>query len=401
MGFTLLSGCASRNTRKTASLSHAKNVKASAAELSSRNQSLLALYSAEIESAADQIIAGSPDPGVRREALAWKAEMIPILQTSLLKTDPLAAVVDTWAFLFQASAYMERPTERKKLGTFAVVPSNALKQMETELEQLIISAAPSADMDKLRQTVTEWADAHPIQVSLSGRQSVDADVIRRTRQDDLGSLASLKALEEGLGDVTARLDSYNSYLPKQIRWQAELLVGDLANDRTFNATAHNFTVLTKALDKTSNNLDRMPALAARARDVAVKDVDNQRLSLQSFLRQERIQVIDDLTEQRVAATADLHAERLAATADLRRERQIVLDAIDQERIASMNDLQTLRKQATDDLELRSRRLIDHLFWRAIEFMLVALLLSSLAVWVLMRRYSSRNLPTRDHYNRAA
>ena len=376
-------------------------MEASAAELSSRNQSLLALYSAEIENAADQIISESPDPAARREALVWKAEMIPILQTSFLKTDPLAAVVDTWAFIFQANAYLDRPAERKKFGIFNTVPPNTLKQMETELEQMIITAAPSADMNKLRQTVATWADAHPIRASLSGRQSVDADVIRRTRQDELGSLASLKALEEGLGDITARLDSYNAYLPKQIRWQAELLVSDLAGDRDFHAAARNFMVLTRALDKTSDNLDRMPEWTAKARDIAVGDVNNQRLALQSFLTQERIQAIEALSEQRVAATADLRAERLAATADLRGERQIVLDVIDQERIASMNNLQNLQKQTTDDLEVRSRRLIDHVFWRAIEFMLAALILSSLAAWFLMRRYASGSLPGREHYDRAA
>src|SRR5437773_12552794 len=43
----LLCGCALRTTRKTASVNRAKNVEISATELSSRNQSLLALYSSE------------------------------------------------------------------------------------------------------------------------------------------------------------------------------------------------------------------------------------------------------------------------------------------------------------------------------------------------------------------
>jgi hypothetical protein len=88
-------GCASRTTRKTSSINHAKNVEISAAELSSRNQSLLALFSSEIEGAADKIILESPSPVARREALVWKAEAIPVLQTSLLNPDPVAAVVDT------------------------------------------------------------------------------------------------------------------------------------------------------------------------------------------------------------------------------------------------------------------------------------------------------------------
>jgi hypothetical protein len=56
----LVLGCASGTTRKTSSMKSAKNVKSSAAELSSRNQSLLGLYSAEIVAAADKIIWESP-----------------------------------------------------------------------------------------------------------------------------------------------------------------------------------------------------------------------------------------------------------------------------------------------------------------------------------------------------
>src|SRR5436190_2829889 len=84
-------GCASRTTRKTASVNSAKNIQISATELSSRNQSLLALYSAGIEAAADKIILESPSPIARTQALVWKAEAIPVLQTSLLKADPVAA----------------------------------------------------------------------------------------------------------------------------------------------------------------------------------------------------------------------------------------------------------------------------------------------------------------------
>ena len=99
-------------------MNHAKNVEISAAELSSRNQSLLTLYSSEIEGAADKIILESPSPVARREALVWKAEAIPVLQTSLLNTDPVVAVADTWAFIFQMNAYLEKPMVKSRVSLF-------------------------------------------------------------------------------------------------------------------------------------------------------------------------------------------------------------------------------------------------------------------------------------------
>jgi hypothetical protein len=64
-GLMLLAlGCASAGTRKSSSATIA-NLESSVPELSSRNQSRVAVYSSEIETAADKIILESP-PGVRQ-----------------------------------------------------------------------------------------------------------------------------------------------------------------------------------------------------------------------------------------------------------------------------------------------------------------------------------------------
>lgn len=393
-------GCASRSTRKTASVRRAKNINISAAELSSRNQSLLAVYSSQIEVAADQIIVASTSPSTRRVALLWKSEAIPVLQTSLLNTDPVYAVIDTWTFIFQMSAYMEQPAVKNGLGPFSQGPPEALRKMESEMEQLVRGAAPTADIEDIRRRVRTWAIEHPIQAGLSGRKSADSDLIRSTYQDDLGALASLKALQEGLGDIAARLDAYNSYLPKQARWQAELLANDLSRDPSLRAATSNFAVLSQAMQQTATNLDHIPQMAGKARQLAIADVDQQRLAAQSFLMGERERIVDEMTEQRTDAIADLRGERLAATADLRAERQIVLDAVHTEEVGAMTDLHTFSQQTLNDFDRRSRRLADHLFWRGLELILVTLSLSFIGAWILLRHFSSRT-PIRGSLRRPA
>jgi hypothetical protein len=401
LGVLFFFGCASRATRKTSSLGQTKNVKASAVEISARDQSLLAVYSSEIESAADRIMRESPSTVARREALVWKADAIPVLQTSLLNTDPVVAVIDTWAFIFQMRDYMGGPIIKTRLGDFQSVPADTLNRMEAEMEQLVLAAAPTADIGRLHRRVEAWAAVHPVQGGLSGRTSVNADVVRRTYRDDLGALASLKALQENLGDITARLDSYNSSLPKQARWQAELLITDLSRNPQLAAAAADFTVLSKSMDTASNNLERMPELADRAREIALSDVESQRLAAQSFLGQERENAFDELAQQRIDAVADLRDERLAATADLREEREIVLNALHQEEVNTMRDLHTLSQNTMNDLDKRSQRLADHFFWRAFELVMVALLLAFLGAWTLLRRFAPHRLSDRDHYHSAA
>lgn len=377
-------------------------MKASAAELSSRNRSLLGLYSDEIETTADKIIFESRSPVPRRQALVWKAEAIPVMQASLLNTDPLAAALDTWAFILQMKAYMEQPAVKQGWGEFHPLVAETLNRMEAQMEQLIQAAAPSANIAGLRQKIASWATAHPIEVGLAGRKSADAAVIRRAEQSDLGAVSTLHAIEESLGDITARLDSYNAYLPKQSRWQAELLLNDVARDPQVGAVMSNFVDLSNALATTSHSIERLPEFVDQTGQAVKAEVESQRLAAQAFLREEREQSFNDLNRQRIATIAGLRKERLAATADLQKERQIVLDALHNEHTAATTALNAASDKAIKDLDSSGRHLIDHFFLRALELVLLTLLLCALVAWILLRRFSPRRWDRGQRsYDRAA
>lgn len=395
-------GCLSGTTRKTSSIKSAKNVKTSAAELSSHNRSLLGLYSAEIETTADKIILESRSPVPRRQALLWKAEAIPVMQASLLNTDPLAALLDTWAFILQMNAYTEQPAVKQGWGEFHPLVVETLNRMEAQMEQLVQTAAPSANIAAIRQRIASWAEAHPIEGSLAGRKSADAEVIRRAEQSDLNAVSTLHAMQESLGDITARLDSYNAYLPKQARWQAELLLSDVARDPQVGAVMGNLVDLSRTLETTSHSIERMPEFVDQTGQAMKAAVDSQRLAAEAFLREERMESFNDLNRQRIATIADLRKERRAATADLQNERQIVLDALHDEQTAAMTAFNAASEKAIKDLDSSGRRLVDHFFLRALELVLLTLILCSLAAWILLRRFSPRRWDRGQRsYDRAA
>ena len=301
----LMCGCSLGKTRKEASVKAAKNVNSSAAELSSRNQSLLGMYSAEIESAADKIMFESPTTEGRRQALAWKAEAIPILQNTMLKTDPVAAMVDTWAFVYQMKNYFQQPALQTQLGQLQPVAADTLSRMDAQMEQLVRTAAPKANIADMRKKIESWAAAHPIQRGLPGRESMDAELIDRVGKSDLGAVASVRALEQGMGDLTARLDAYNVYAPKQARWQAELLLSDLGQDPHVATAMSSLGAISGAAGKASGNIDRMPEFMKQARAAVLADVQGQRLAVQDFVDQQRA-----LTLSRLATGKNCHPCRL-------------------------------------------------------------------------------------------
>src|SRR5262249_27038885 len=230
------------------------------------------------------------------------------------------------------------------------------------------------------------------------RESVDADVIRKLGESELGTMASIKALGESLGDLTARLDVYNAYLPKQARWQEELLLSDLARTPQVGALMSNFTTLTDALAKTSVTVEKMPELSAEMR----KAVETERLAIQDFVRAEREQAFNSVAQERAALLYGVDRQRLAITADLRGERQIVLQALHNEREAAINDMRGAGDKALQDFDAQARGLINHFFLRALEPMLVTLVLCGLVAWLLLRRFTRRR-PDRGQvlYDRAA
>jgi hypothetical protein len=191
-------------------------------------------------------------------------------------------------------------------------------------------------------------------------------------------MGSIKELAESMGDFSARLDSYNVYLPKQTRWQAELFLEDLKADPQVNAALADF--------------GKLASTAAK--------VSNERLSVQEFVHQERMQTLDDLQRQRIATIAALHAERLgvaadldserlAATADLRGERQTVLNALRDHEEAIINEMKASSEKEIQNLHAQGVDLIDRLFIRALELMVLTLVLCSLVAWLLLRRFPTK------------
>ena len=390
----VICGCSLGKTRKEASVKAAKNVNSSAAELSSRNQSLLGMYSAEIESAADKIMFESPTTDGRRQALAWKAEAIPILQNTMLKTDPVAAMVDTWAFVYQMKNYFQQPALKTQLGQLQPVAADTVSRMDAQMEQLVRTAAPTANIADMRKRIESWAAEHPIQRGLPGRESMDAELIDRVGKSDLGPVASVRALEQGMGDLTARLDAYNVYTPKQARWQAELLLSDLGQDPHVATAMSSLGAISDAAGKASGNIDRMPELMQQARAAVLADVQGQRLAVQDFVDQQRALTLSALRQERIATLAALNGERLGATSDLRGERQVVLAALHNEQVEAMNSIRGMGEATLKEVDNRGRSLIDHFFVRALELILLTLVLLAIGAWLLLRQFT-RSAGRRD------
>jgi hypothetical protein len=143
--------------------------------------------------------------------------------------------------------------------------------------------------------------------------------------------------------------------------------------------------------KASNSTDGTSIFLDQTREAVGADGDAPQLSMQA-VREERLQTLNDLHQQRIATIAAIRRERLAAAADLRRERQAVLAALRGDDAAFVNDLRTISEKEIQDLDATCRALIDHFFTRALELVLLTLILCFLVAWTLIWRFAKPSQP---------
>ena len=80
--------------RQTDVMEKAGTITVSAAELRAAVDALADRFADQVEQTADRIGAATPDPAVRRRALAFKIDAVPAVYTAAFRADPLAGVID-------------------------------------------------------------------------------------------------------------------------------------------------------------------------------------------------------------------------------------------------------------------------------------------------------------------
>src|SRR6516225_5011336 len=95
-----------------------------------RVRSLVVPFSGELEAAADQIIAGTTNQTIRRNALLWKIEAVPVVGQTLFHANPFVALGDTWVFLWQMTDYLQNGPGKQALGDSAPIAVAACKNLE-------------------------------------------------------------------------------------------------------------------------------------------------------------------------------------------------------------------------------------------------------------------------------
>jgi len=333
-----------------------------------RMRALVQPLSGVIVAAADQIMAGTTNRAVRRQALLWKIDAVPALREALFQPNPFTAVFDAWVMTFQMTDYFEKGPGKAGLGDARVVAVSACQLLETELARLAASLTVSGDVSKTRAFIMQWAADHPMRQSIASREST----LNRAKEKDFAiSFSTTEVVGDltiTLDDLNRRLEIYSAQLLYQGRWQAELFALDQTQDLQVDKAMPLAERAVKSAEQAVATMDRLAPAVERAlvvaeglpktiaveRDVTVKAMQAELTRTLSFVQEERIAVLQRLSSERIAAVQDLR------------------DTIVEE-----------RKSLTHDLDQISVKVVDHAFWRAAQLCAGALAAVFVGIVVLL------------------
>jgi len=344
-------------------------------ELRIKVRDLARPFAGAIQMTADRIIEETDDLDLRRQALKVKAEAIPALFQALYRKNPGVALIDTAAFVEQlrldySGRYKGRLTP-EQLNLVLVTADS----MRTQLQAIYLNAgATREEVEHIWSKIEAWAEKHPVEGNFGVRVPT-SELAAIAAVSKAGGLAgSIASTEEDLADFASRADLYAEFLPRQSRWQAEILLEDILRR---DVVAESL----KKLEPVDIAITQLPIDSVALREGFLEDLRREGLLIGSWIHDERVDSLHFLRGERIAIMDQLEGERREIQEALAGEREILLAEIHKEREASFRDLEAIISSA---LEKSRKDLIDHFFVRAAQLLAVVLPLIFLAMLILLR-----------------
>jgi hypothetical protein len=139
------------------------------------------------------------------------------------------------------------------------------------------------------------------------------------KETGISGLQALAALPETLDDTMTRVDTYARFMPKQGRWQAELLVGDLVTGPEMRGALDQMAYVSGSVERIGKVVEQLPGLATNEREAVLRAVTAERNATLAAIHRERLETLAFADAQRQVITKDLAAGREALIEELRRK----------------------------------------------------------------------------------
>ena len=400
----------------------ARNERISAEELEGYLATYSSIFQGTVTVAADTIRANTRDPEVRRRTLLWKLRVTPLAYQTALLPDPLQAYVLLFTLASSQETYLSTGDGAQLFGKDQEIAINAARELREGIEEIGARFLSQAELARITQQVEDFSRMHPMR----GEFVVDT-VQNYTEATRVGNpfswfvgvpLSPFKALQgvdagaqaiRDFNQTALRFTQVIAALPTFLRWNLELLAFDLETHRTVESGLEAFQSLAQSAQQLSAAASSMPQDLGREASQLVAQVDASQGQVKQTLEAARaalgeasgtakslepvVTALDRTTEQLkqagVAWTAMVSAVRAPPNDAAKDTGSRPFDIQDYERAAleinqaavQLRGLVSETQAASGDV---TRRIVDHLAWRAFQ-----LVIAFFALLFVYRRIEAR------------
>ncbi len=324
-------------------------------------------FVALIEDAAEQVIDGSDDQLVRRNAMEFRLRAVNNFLNSLNQTDPVASLIDAWAFCLQLHEFVETGAGSQRFGNHQATIIEATRAVTEEVERVVAAVTQRpVRANEVSAAVKTWAEENPLDSNLMVRGSSIVLLAERLERQDNSAFAALGRLQAGVDDFVFQYQRYISIMPRTIRWQSQLIVHETLYDELEIGESM------ADLDLVAASIVQLSAFVESLPDEVKEDILASIADIRPLVEAERAKLIAEVDRQRELIFAGVDAERAAIMADI--ERQIA--AVDANMQAQIDNvlarIETLTDDTVNESFAESERLINLAYRRAFALLLTAL-----------------------------
>ena len=348
---------------RTGLITAAPDVVESSRQIFMRLDEFTAWFLGAVEFRADQIRDRSGDPDIDLAGLVWKMNVTSAMLRATSHNDPLLSLLDAWVLSYQMQDFFTTGLGADDFGELTPIAVQLSDTVLQEIEGIANRIATAQGVTIGRQMVVAFASANPVVNNLFLRRSVASEIIATMPQSTRDAFAAVGAVTENLESLTARLAIYMDYMPRQARWQAELLLEQPRYSALIDEASDSMLALRSTIESIGDVVAESPALDEGFTDAVdgVVDALEQAVDeLETLVDRQRRLIESVIADKQDQITGFVQSERIAVMNEANQTVLRVLDRVD-----------ALSQELIAEAGTMSEARVNQIYWRVLQLIGVA------------------------------
>ena len=322
-------------------------------------------YAHRVEMTADQVLSNEFDSSIRRNALLWKINGISACFQAASRQDPLGAFLDLWILNKQMTEFFHSEHGRNSFGDSQQIAWDTCAELEGRLSYIYQTVG--TELQHGEQFVARFATDFPLTNLYFDREPIASRYIEEIQEPSRELFQVVADLDKSLAEMRSLSAVYAEYLPKQARWEAQLLLLDTTQMSVVQQPLDQVSIAAQSVARMADTAESLPQL-----------IESERRALRSIVQREREETLGEIEQMRRATVTQVQQEREVVLAAVTHERTAIQQQLQAELTRTIAAADDISRHRVEQIADQMPAFIDHMFWRLCQLISGVVLVGILA-----------------------